>query len=271
MVKKQCAVVIPIYKDAMVDYERASYIQCLKTLKFYDIIIVTNRSVNIDSYKSLAHSYKKDLSFIFFEEKYFNGINGYNILMKSYAFYKKFDSYEYILIYQLDAYVFKDMLAYWCNQGYDYIGAPWFSGFKTHEEGCDLWAVGNGGLSLRRIEYFLKVLSWKLPVKLMSFKDIFHDFRIGKLLYNLGWKNNIPYYILHNVMYEDVFYCVFLENSLIPPRKPSIEEALTFSIEKSPAYLFSLNKNELPFGCHGFQKYDYDSFWKKYIKIDIIS
>ena len=30
-----------------------------------------------------------------------------------------------MLIYQLDAYVFKDELLNWANKGYDYIGAPW--------------------------------------------------------------------------------------------------------------------------------------------------
>ena len=30
-----------------------------------------------------------------------------------------------MLIYQLDAFVFQDDLAYWCQQNYDYIGAPW--------------------------------------------------------------------------------------------------------------------------------------------------
>ncbi len=39
------------------------------------------------------------------------------------TFYKQFLNYEYILIYQLDAFVFKDELNY-CSQGIDYVGAP---------------------------------------------------------------------------------------------------------------------------------------------------
>jgi hypothetical protein len=44
--------------------------------------------------------------------------------MLSIDFYKRFRDYKFILIYQLDAYVFRDELEYWCEQDYDFIGAP---------------------------------------------------------------------------------------------------------------------------------------------------
>jgi hypothetical protein len=40
-------------------------------------------------------------------------------------FYQAFTDFEFMLIYQLDAFVFRDELADWCRSGYEYIGAPW--------------------------------------------------------------------------------------------------------------------------------------------------
>ena len=47
-------------------------------------------------------------------------------LMLSPFFYESFLDFKYVLIHQLDVFIFKDELNYWCNQNYDYIGAPWF-------------------------------------------------------------------------------------------------------------------------------------------------
>lgn len=87
-----------------------------------------------------------------------------------------------MLIYQLDAYLFKDELSYWCDQNYSYVGAPFLhrtllSFFLTslnkrfREIGLSFqilfspkfqWAgVGNGGLSLRNIADCLSVLGSK--------------------------------------------------------------------------------------------------------------
>lgn len=70
--------------------------------------------------------------------------------------------------------------------------------------------------------------------------------------------------------YEDEFW------GLIVPRyfkwfnvaRP--EEALRFSFEVLPEELLKLNNNELPFGCHAWEKYD-PSFWKKFIDVNINS
>ena len=72
--------------------------------------------------------------------------------MLSSEFYRRFSKFEYILIYQLDAFVFKDQLNYWCKKGYDYIGAPWFEGFHLTKTGVNIIGVGNGGFSLRRVK-----------------------------------------------------------------------------------------------------------------------
>ena len=55
------------------------------------------------------------------DDKYFN-----SAFVKAYkdTLYSRFEKYEYMLIYQLDAFVFSDRLMEFVEAGYDYIGAP---------------------------------------------------------------------------------------------------------------------------------------------------
>jgi len=260
-----CAIVIPIYQETINKYEALSLRQCFVILRNYPIYLVTHSELNIEEYKKTAKEHNIELRTKFFNSKYFENIDGYNALMKSVEFYSSFASYTYILIYQLDAYVFRDELKLWCKHGYDYIGAPWFDNYGDKTEDNNLWAVGNGGLSLRRVEFFLKVLKWKLPLKKIKIHYRPSLLELKKIAYTLGWHNNIKYYLREKTkMNEDGFFTVFLFDAWISPNLPSVEKALEFSFEKSPAYLYERNGNRLPFGCHAFRKYDYD-FWKEYI------
>jgi hypothetical protein len=118
---KQVAVVIPFYKPTLTDHERISLQQCHKTLANYPIIAVKPQSLVLPG-EVAGYSFYNIISF---NDEYFKSIQGYNRLMLSAAFYEAFIQYEYILIYQLDAFVFKDELSFWCNQDIDYVGAPW--------------------------------------------------------------------------------------------------------------------------------------------------
>jgi hypothetical protein len=169
-------------------------------------------------------------------------------------------SYQYILIYQLDVFVFRDELEYWCNQGYDYVGAPWITSDEEKPIDIGLWKVGNGGLSLRKISYCMKVLNWKGPVLTYRYYN-----KIKYLPYILGWKNNISYFRKSN-MNEDALFSGFLSPTYLNPHLPTPVKAACFAFEKFPSYLFRMCNNQLPFGCHAFHKYEYEEFWKKYIE-----
>ena len=62
-----------------------------------------------------------------FDPAYFTSIQGYNRLLLSTEFYQRFLGSAYLLICQLDVFVFRDELAGWVARGYDYVGAPWVS------------------------------------------------------------------------------------------------------------------------------------------------
>lgn len=255
-----CAIVIPIYKDKIDKYEELSFRQCMKILHRYQIFLVTHEHLNLSVYENMADEYHIQLKKVFFADIYFSGIAGYNKLLKSKQFYSVFDSFQYMLIYQLDAFVFRDELEYWCHQGYDYIGAPWVTNLNEELMDVGSWKVGNGGLSLRRISFFLKVLSRKGPLlKYSEYKNIFY------LPYMLGWRNNIKYFSNLDIN-EDIFFTSFLSHTYMTPKLPTPTKAAFFAFEKSPSYLFELCKRQLPFGCHAFMKFEYESFWKQYIR-----
>lgn len=261
-------IIIPIYKKNLNEIEICSLKQCIKVLGNHPICFVTHKELDISIYKTIADSFTFNIEL--FDIKYFNDIEGYNNLMLNALFYKRFDKYEYMLIYQLDAWVFKDELMEWCKRGYDYVGSPWFKNQGTHEDGEALWLVGNGGLSLRNIPYFINCLTSKKKLRnFIQLKQNCHTYTdwFKMPLRLLGVKNNIDNLIdnFNGVFNEDLIYCMCLQNTQYEPKLPTPIEAIKFSIERSPSYLFELNNNDLPFGCHAFEKNEFETFWKKYI------
>ena len=186
-------------------------------------------------------------------------------MMLDKRFYQRFADYQYMLIYQLDAWVFRDELDEWCNKGYDYIGAPWIEK-DGQGQPLELCGVGNGGFSLRRIQHFIAVLSYKGPVKRAKQLNLKCSLKnsLYRFAYSLGYQNNISYYKKDETLYEDIFLSIFLTNTKLYAKMPEPETACHFAFEQSPSFLYSLTKR-LPFGCHAWQKYEYESFWKDHI------
>lgn len=264
-------VVIPVYKQQLSKCEEISLRQCCKVLSRYALCLVTHKELDCGVYDRIAGEYGVTLPRENFDAYYFSGIPGYNALMMSTEFYLRFAAYDYMLIYQLDAYVFRDELDEWCGKEYDYIGAPWFFNCDSHEEGAELWKVGNGGFSLRKIDTHIRILTRKLPV--LGLKELIRrstHFGFVKrvcsiVVHLLGWHNTMDYYVRTYADFEDFFWCEKIPSLSIDYKIPSAEEAVPFSFELSPAYLYALNGNQLPFGCHAWHKYEYETFWKNYI------
>lgn len=270
-IMNKVVVAIPVYKDKLTDFEIKSFKQGLNVLRKYDVEIFTFNELDLTIYRHLSSEVGKSFNVCFFDKKYFTSVVGYNRLMMEKSFYLKFVNYEYMLIYQLDAYVFKDELDYWCSLGYDYIGAPFFKLDNSIDEYTeDFIGVGNGGLSLRRISYCLSLLSrpvflpFVTPCNLlkeacsipMFFKCIIKVF---------GVRNNLCYFRSGRVNEDKVFSYLALK-SCMKVNLPSPMIALKFSFEMNPSLLYRLNNDDLPFGCHAFEKYEYTSFWKRFIK-----
>lgn len=266
----KCVIAIPVYQVVPSIAEQRSFEQALKILGNYRIALLTYRELDTSYYEKVAHEFSSYIAIEYFDKKFFDSLQGYNSLCLSLDFYERFSKYDYMLIYQLDAYVFRDELEYWCNKGYDYIGAPWFEENKSYEVSAKLWAVGNGGFSLRKVSTFIQLFESKQLA--YCFKYLYKKtFRENKgflwLLkaWNFKFENNFSYLLNNWNDAEDLFYCLKLADTNYRLKIPDIKTAVDFAFEQSPKYLFSLNGNKLPFGCHAWEKYEYDTFWKKYI------
>lgn len=242
--RSSVVVVIPVYQPILTPSERLAIDRAGKVLAEHPVCIMKPEGLDLTE---LLADYP-DFSVESFDDKYFLSVEGYNQLMTRVEFYERFAAYEYLLIYQLDAFVFRDELTYWCQQGYDYLGSP-----TLHREEFDalpadsnsIYAkalssnrfVLNGGLSLRRVTAFIRYL------KIYNF-------------FYPAWKGN-----------EDMLFSQEATR-LIPMklfmRLPDWETAIRFSFEKSPAATFELTGRKLPFACHAWERYD-PLFWKPYI------
>lgn len=264
------AVLIPIYKEIISVEEGISLKQCFNILSSHKIILVLPENLDCTVYEQLALDNNITLYKEYFATKFFKDIAGYNKLMLSLDFYERFITYKYILIYQLDSFVFFDQLDYWCSLNYDFIGAPLIGDHKNYVFDNNFIA-GNGGFSLRKTKTFIDC--FKRESNLFPNSEIYNrvkDFRFVKRIILLismrfGYRNSFSYYNslwLHN---EDVFWSIFLKNSCLELSIPSITDCIKFSFERFPSQLFKINNNDLPFGCHAWEKYEYEEFWIKYI------
>ncbi len=276
MMKNNVILVIPIYKSKLLKEEEASLKQCFRILGNYSVKFVCPPDIDITIYKKYADVNDNDVEFVKFDADYFRDIAGYNRLMLSLDFYLRFKNYRYMLIYQLDAWVFRDELEYWCSLGYDYIGAPWFEGFSEAKEDSEIYKVaGNGGFSLRHIPSFINILS-RIKKKQYSNRRI-------KSLAEINAKLNLPLYKKYKVLFKFfsrknslLFYLNnYYEDIIIVSCFKKIDKSfkladyqigLKFSFEVNPSVLYKMNNNMLPFGCHAFNRYD-STFWQKFIDI----
>ncbi|MGQ7853149.1 DUF5672 family protein [Pedobacter sp. WC2501] len=260
---KRACVVIPIYKEVLNAFELISLQQCFNVLGEYDIYFVIPARLEATIANNVFIK-EKQAQYKTFNNHFFFSTTGYNLLMKKPGFYKAFLDYEFMLIYQLDAFVFKNELAYWCNCGYDYIGAPFMK--KNSDGTFAIAGQGNGGFSLRKISSSYKVVK---RFKKLSFEHPF--FSDKKPFYINLWRDikynfmcNFSFYPFQPVVNEDVFWAVLIPEAFKNFRVPPASAAIPFSFEVNPRGLYQMNGNRVPFGCHAWWRYDLD-FWKNHI------
>lgn len=274
-------VAIPVYKKQPSPDEIQSLNQCFAVLKKYPIFLITFEQLDTGFYADLAAKHGVTLQKKLFDASLFANIDGYNRLTKDVNFYKAFSDFEFFLIYQPDAWVFSDQLEYWCSQNYDYIGAPWIPGGGEIDlspyDGYKFVKSGNGGFSLRKTEYFVRLLSAKGAVytkegvarKIENLKkqglSIKNMLKIAAL--KCGYANRINVAV-QSKRSEDRFY---IDNfaagiSNYEMNTPEPEIAMQFAFEQWPEYLYRQNGEKLPFGCHAYKKYNYEGFYSHFIK-----
>lgn len=234
--EKQVVICIPVYKQELSVFEKASLKRLNEVLGKYPRVFIAPASLAFD-----YHEYGSGIKVERFPDYFFNNVTSYSALMLNLEFYQRFEQYKYMLIYQTDAFVFQDKLDYFCSLDYDYIGAPVLN-FEP------IWhavhaRVGNGGLSLRKISAAIRMLK--------QWDDILNDSR--------------PFYNWF-MQWEDLFwgYCGQHENLAF--KVPSVKLAAEFAIQSDVAHAHKrMQRGWRPFGCHGWYNLDYD-FWQGIIE-----
>lgn len=123
-------------------------------------------------------------------------VNDYNNMLMTDAFWNRINA-EHILIFQGDSMLLRRGINDYLE--YDYVGAPWPHDSPT--------VIGNGGLSLRKKSYMLKILK---------------EYDI----------NNAPWYMKPDFLEkvpEDVYFSYGLTH--LGGKVPSFEDARRFSVE----------------------------------------
>jgi hypothetical protein len=265
---KECHVVVPTHKESLNGYEEMALINNLKVLCEWPCTICLPFGVSKNYYIQLVTKHKLNALVINLPEGYLGSIEKYNKLLLSPIFYEMFIDSKYILITQVDVWIFRDELKYWIDKKYDYIGAPLFLPQNREIkklENLMLPYGGNGGLSLRNVEKTLELT--QTPKRYFSLGKIliaifflarYHNWNFFKIfLYSVNqlWHDPKAFREKHQI-YEDVmisvFYAIYNRKYRVAPAKVS----LGFSIEvHSSIFLDSFFRFNSPFGLHGYDKY----------------
>ena len=268
--RKLAAIVTPLYRLPLTSQEEISLKHLRHYLGKFDRYFVAPKNLSVSW---------PDFQVRYFKEVFFASTSGYSRLLLAKEFYQAFAEYEYILIYQLDCLVFSNDLEYWCAKQWDYAGAPWFRHHENNPTG-GFWAVGNGGLSLRKVSSALAVLGSKAlydePTERGGKTRYFQTSpraravacKIKTFLHRQGFRNTINWYLKQLTkqpdIREDRFWAIDAKRFMPEFRIPSPQEAVAFSFECAPRYCFKANSERLPFGCHAWARWDRE-FWEPHL------
>lgn len=228
---KELVVVIPIYKEEIDYYDIVSLTQVKRVLSDYEICLIAPKSLNIENYSEYSSFVER------FDDYYFESPSRYSRLCLTEDLYNRFIDYEYILIYQLDAFVFFNSIKQFIGE-YDYIGAP-----LSNNTYWKNYHVGNGGLSLRKTKKCVEMIRTQLD-KVLELK-IYRNFLLD---------------------YEDHFWSFCGANEKIDFKVPSIEVAAQFALQDDSCNVYRLMKQTgLPFGIHMWHGSDFN-YWRPVIE-----
>ncbi len=262
-------VVIPVHKPMPTDWERTSLARCGVVLQGSEIIVLAPESIRLDEYYEILPSAKE----LRVKDECMASLRAYNRLMIAAVIFRELQQYSHALIHEPDAIVVDDQLDYWCRQPYDFIGAPWFEGYRGAKSGARPIGVGNFGFSLLRVQGCLDALSsnarWFSGLDLRnavarSIEDLLggrpHEARrrLACAWQGVGQRGRLAnaYEIFPGNC--DAFWGLVVPRVANGFRVAPVECAVCFAWEVQPRECAALTGYRLPFGLHAWGKYDPD-------------
>jgi hypothetical protein len=240
VISSKVAIVIPIYRRPTLT-ERYSLrsLECLCS-GVHDTILLQPIGLNYNRRGCISAS---------IDGCHFLSRATYARLMILSDFYELFSLYEYIFIYQLDCLLFSPSLLSFCDLGQDYYASAWF---HLHNGWPESPFVGLGGLSLRKVSSFIRVLG------------IIEDSPKHKQLAD---------HIVDDYLAEDVFWG--RDAPSIDPsfRVCTLHESLLFSFNGDPGKytpFFPKHSALPPLGCHAWLSFRSFCFYNLYVRIPLL-
>lgn len=180
--------------------------------------------------------------------EFFTSVKAYGSLMVSKSFYELFIDFDYILIYQLDCFVFADRLDSFCALGCDYVAPLILGRSDGFWPSSDI--VGVGGFSLRKVSSFCKVL------------DLIEDPSFSAEAFSLAAR-------IERNGAEDMFWSL-----AAPAIDPSFsvaspEIALAFGFEGDPRKSYVRAHGLQPFGCHHWNRLSFFLWYLPWIPLPL--
>jgi len=244
--KNKCVICTYVYKQELSKTEHLSLLRlidfCYKNNILDKLLINIPKSFDFNLFfNTYISKFFKDnninsyINYIKYDDICFSSINAYNnMLLLSKNYYGDFcNDYDYMLIYQLDGYIFDNQLEYFLNKNYDFIGGYYlplyteFNKYNSYENIEEKHLLMNGGVSLKNIKFCIDCIS-----------NYYNDYLKGCEF------NNI-----HKYINEDTFFSMFytIEVNAI--------DAIKFSLNWAGAEThYAINNFEYPFCCHGIDK-----------------
>jgi hypothetical protein len=254
-------VLVPVHKPIPSDLEIVSLRQCGRCLAQRPLVLLAPTGLDLSSYQAFLPGARV----IRVEATWMSSVRAYNRLMISPMIYRILSAHSHVLVHEPDALVLRDELDFWCEQPYDYIGAPWFVGYYNAKPDAPFLGVGNFGFSLHRPAMMLTILGgtqrWYSRAELR--KDLSRALRgheanrLNRILQGARGAGTLRG---ASAIYEE--NCDNFWGQLVPRlvkdfRIAPPEVALKFSWETIPSTCYKLCKGDLPFGLHAWARYDF--------------
>ena len=263
MRREPAVVLVFAHKSRPDEREQLSLAQCRRVLGGHPIRLVCPEGLDLSVYRDVDPAIVPDV----IPARWLSSLRAYNRLKVLPWLYRRYAGFEYMLTYELDAFVFRDELLEWCREGWDYVGAPWFEGFYRCTPDAPPIGGGNSGFSLRRVDAARRVcgtLRYQRPAG-----QVLADWRAGrfsfrKTLNDLSRGNNFFGPLNDSYENEDLFWGRLVPARFSWFRVAPHEVARRFSFESNPRRLYDECGGRLPFGCHKWAALDPD-FWADHI------
>jgi hypothetical protein len=273
---KPVIIVVPVYTSNPKQEELRAFKNNIITLKKHPICMLTFQECDLSKYDAIAREIGLELQKEYYHKDFFNSVATYNELCLSHHLYERFTDYEYMLICQLDVWIFRDEIIEWCKRGFDYIGAPIYYPYSEKRYTKIFRGIGNGGLCLRRIAYCLLILASDKDRTLLRAQTILKMYWLF-FLYNeaftcswvkrlsiipialgkvLGYKNSFNYFASKHVN-EDLLLGTWAKQSnYYSCHLPDELTASEFSIEVNAEWLLERMQGRTPMGVHAYEKWN---------------